>query len=48
MPYKLKMMGKGAKVVSPNHPKGFSHKPMTLRAARAQLYLIMKNTKGEK
>jgi hypothetical protein len=47
MPYKLKRFGKGAKVVSPNHPQGFSKKPQTLRMAKKQLAAIKINTKGE-
>jgi hypothetical protein len=47
MPYKLKRFGKGTKVVSPNHPQGFSKKPQTLRMAKKQMRAIYANTKGE-
>ncbi len=48
MPYKLQRVGEGFKVKSPNHPKGFSKKPMSLRMARMQLRAILINTKGKK
>jgi hypothetical protein len=47
MPYKLREAKGGYKVVSPNHPQGFSKKPMTHREAVAQLRAIMVNTKGK-
>jgi len=47
MPYKLKDVKGGTVVVSPNHPKGFSKKPMTKRQAHKQLYAILVNTKGK-
>ena len=47
MPYKLKRFGRGAKVVSSNHPQGFSKKPQTLRMAKAQLRAIYANTGGK-
>lgn len=50
MPYKLKeIKGKntGWIISSPNHPKGFSKKPMGLRQAKMQLRAIYANTKGK-
>ena len=47
MPYTLKKVKGGAVVVSPNHPNGFSKKPLTLRQAKKQLAAIYANTKGE-
>lgn len=47
MPYSLKKIKQGYKVVSPNHPQGFSKKKMTLRMAKMQLRAIMMNTKGK-
>ena len=47
MPYKLRKMKGGEKVTSPNHPNGFSKKPLTHRDAVAQLRAIMANTKGK-
>jgi len=44
MPYKLRKFGKGYKVVSPNHPKGFSKKGLTRREAIAQMRAIIVNT----
>jgi len=48
MPYKLRRVKGGAKVVSPNHPKGFSKKPLSLRKAHQQLKAIYANTKKGK
>jgi len=45
MPYKLRKIGKGYKVVSPNHKSGFSKKPLTKRAAYQQLAAIKRNDK---
>lgn len=47
MPYKLKEVNGKTKVVSPNHPKGFSKKGMTRRQAIAQMRAIYANTKGK-
>lgn len=47
MPYSLRRIKGGVKVVTPNHPNGFSKKPMTLRKAKAQLRAIMISTKGK-
>jgi hypothetical protein len=47
MPYELRKVKGGTKVVSPNHPQGFSKKPQTLRMAKAQLRAIYANTKGK-
>ncbi len=47
MPYKIKRFGKGFKTVSPNHPGGFSKKPLTLRKAKAQLRAIYARTGGK-
>lgn len=47
MPYKLKESNGKFKVVSPNHPKGFSKKGMTRREAIAQLRAIYASTKGK-
>lgn len=47
MPYKLRQVGEGFKIKSPNHPQGFSKKPMTLKNARAQLRAILMNAKGK-
>lgn len=47
MPYKLRKIKQGFKVVSKNHPKGFSKKPLSLRQVQMQLRAIMANTKGE-
>ena len=43
MPYNLRKVGKGYKVVSPDHGKGFSKKPLTLRMAKQQLKAIQAN-----
>ena len=45
--YAMGFAKEGAKVVSPNHPKGFSKKPMTMRMAKAQLRAIYRSTKGK-
>jgi hypothetical protein len=47
MPYELRKFGKGMKVVSPNHPSGFSKKPMTKRMAYEQLKAIYAQTGGK-
>lgn len=47
MPYKLSEVKGGFKVKSPNHPQGFSKKPMTKRQAYQQLKAIMAQTKGK-
>ena len=47
MPYKLKECKGGVKVTSPNHPQGFSKKPLTRLQALAQLRAIQVNTKGK-
>jgi len=47
MPYKLKKMKGGEKVTSPNHPNGFSKKPLKHRDAVKQLRAILLKTKGE-
>jgi hypothetical protein len=47
MPYKVKQSGKGWKVVTPNHPRGFSKKPMSKARAQAQLKAIYSSTKGK-
>ena len=47
MPYNLKKSGNGHKVVSPDHDKGFSKKPLTLRMAKQQLKAIYSSTKGK-
>jgi hypothetical protein len=47
MPYEVKKRGPGYKVTSPNHPQGFSKKPMTLREAKLQLRAIYMHTKGK-
>lgn len=47
MPYSLRKVKGGEKVASPNHPGGFSKKPLTHRDAVAQLRAIMRNTKGK-
>ncbi len=49
MPYKIVKRGSGYKVVTPNHPQGFSAKPVTKAAAEKQLAAIKANTgKGKK
>jgi len=45
MPYTIKKVKGGEKVVSPN--REFSKKPMTHRDAVAQLRAILINTKGK-
>jgi len=47
VPYKIKKFGKGEKVVSPNHPQGFSKKPQTPEQAKKQMAAIQINTKGK-
>jgi hypothetical protein len=47
VPYKLRKSGRGEVVVSPNHPKGFSKKPLSHRQAVAQLRAILISTKGK-
>lgn len=47
MPYKVKKSGGGYKVTSPDHPSGFSKKPLSKSKARKQLAAIYANTKGE-
>lgn len=47
MPYKLKCKGDKCKVVSPNHPKGFSKKPMTREQALKQMRAIYSQTGGK-
>jgi len=44
MPYKLKKVDGGTKVVSPGHPAGFSKKPQSHEMARKQLVAIMIHT----
>ncbi len=44
MPYKLKKVKGGTKVVSPNHPQGFSSKPQSKEMARKQFVAIMIHT----
>ena len=48
MPFKLKQIGDGWKVVSPDHPQGFSKKPLPKKRAQAQLRIIKKNYYGDK
>jgi len=43
----VKAVKGGFKAFSPNHPQGFSKKPMTKREAMIQLWIIKKNTKGK-
>jgi hypothetical protein len=45
MPYKLRKIGKGYKVASPN--RTFSKEPMTLRMAKRQMRAIYAQTKGK-
>ena len=45
MPYKLKKKGTGYIVASPNHPSGFSKRPLTLRQAKRQLKALYANAK---
>ena len=47
MPYHVTKRGKGFKVTSPNHPGGFSKKPLTKKMARRQQCAIYANTKEE-
>lgn len=47
MPYDIVKVKGGYQVVSPNHPKGHSKKPMTQNDAVAQM-LIMKQAEGDK
>jgi hypothetical protein len=47
MPYKLSKVKGGEKVVSPNHPSGFSKKPQSHAKAAAQMRAIYANTKDE-
>ena len=47
MPYSMIKIDGGYQVVSPNHPKGHSLKPMTYKNAIAQM-LIMKRASAEK
>lgn len=44
MPYKLNKNGSGYKVTSPNHPSGFSKKPLSKNKAKKQLAAIQMNT----
>jgi len=43
MPYPIKKVGSGFKVVSKNHPAGFSKKPQTKSQARAQQKALYAN-----
>lgn len=45
MPYKIKKFDGGYKVVTPNHPQGFSKKPMSKERAKRQLAAIKANAK---
>jgi hypothetical protein len=47
MPYKISKVKGGEKVVSPNHPKGFSKQPQSHAKAAAQMRAIQANTKDE-
>jgi hypothetical protein len=44
MPYKVRHTGSGFKVTTPNHPQGFSKKPLPKKRALAQLAAIKMNT----
>ena len=44
MPYKLQHRGSGYKVTTPNHPQGFSKKPLPKKKAIAQLRAIKMNS----
>lgn len=44
MPYKLSKSGKGYKVTTPNHPQGFSKKPLSKAKAKKQMAAIHANT----
>jgi len=44
MPYKIKKRGKGYKVTTPNHPQGFSKKPLSKKRAKKQLAAIHMNS----
>ena len=45
--YKIKKFKGGEKVVSPNHPAGFSKKPQSHQQAVKQMRAIQANTKGK-
>lgn len=45
MPYKIKKVKGGYKVTSPNHPKGFSKAPQSIKKAKAQIGIL--KSKGE-
>jgi hypothetical protein len=47
MPYKKKKVAGGYKVTSPNHPQGFSKKPLSAKKAEAQRKAIYANTGGK-
>jgi hypothetical protein len=47
MPYKIVVVKGGEKVVSPNHPHGFSKRPQGHAKAVAQLRAIAANSHGE-
>ena len=44
VPYKVVKVKGGSKVVSPNHPHGFSKKPQTAKQAHIQQWIIEKNS----
>ena len=44
MPYKVVKVKGGSKVVSPNHPQGFSKKPQTAKEVHIQQWIIEKNS----
>lgn len=47
MPYSIRQVKGGVKVVSPNHPQGFSKKPLSMRNAKEQLRVIYSQTGGK-
>lgn len=47
MPYSLKKVGGGYKVISPNRPGGHSRKPLSKATATRQMRVIYANTKNE-
>lgn len=47
MPYRIKKSGSGYKVVSPNHPGGFSKEPQSKEQALAQQRALYANSKDE-
>jgi hypothetical protein len=47
MPYRVSKKGGGYKVTSPNHPQGFSKKPLSKERARKQQAAIYANAKAE-